>query len=349
MTTGVIEVVEVADGDGPALDGLVKVWRAVDAVVEPDDPPIPPEELRGDLFATPGFRRRIVWLATLDGTPAGMVHTDQHLDGVNDATVEVYCLVDPAFRRRGVARALVSTAVARAVADGATSLIGWPLDDAGAGLCTALGMTRRSEDRCSRVRVVDIDPAQQARWIDEAPAQEAGYRLVGWVGTCPDEWAAPLAEAMAAMVDAPLDEIDWEPQVLDPAEQAERERWLGATGYDIVTTLALSADGEAAGVSQIMVSRLRPALARQGDTGVVAAHRGHGLGRWLKAANLRRALAHQPGIAVIETYNAESNPHMLAINVEMGFRPHRSFWTWQGPVPPAAAFLGLDLTGDASG
>ena len=65
----------------------------------------------------------------------------------------------------------------------------------------------------------------------------------------------------------------------------------------------------------------------------------------MKAENLRRALAHQPGIAVIETYNAESNPHMLAINVEMGFRPHRAFSTWQGPVSAAAAFLGLDLPG----
>jgi GNAT superfamily N-acetyltransferase len=345
VTTGVIEVGEVTDGDGPELDGLVAVWRAVDAVDEPDDPPIPAEELRGDLFATPGFRRRLVWLATVDGAPAGLAHTDQHLDGVNDANVEIYCIVDPAFRRRGVARALVSTALVRIVADGATTLIGWPLDDAGAALCAALGLTRRSEDRCSRVRVEDIDPAEQRRWIDAAAARAAGYRLVGWVGRSPDELAAALADAMSAMVDAPLDDIDWQPQVLDPAEQSERERWLDASGFDVVTTLALAEDGSAAGLSQLVASRLRPALARQGDTGVVAAHRGHGLGRWLKAENLRRALAHQPGIEVIETFNAESNPHMLAINLEMGFRPHRTFWTWQGPVSVAAAFLGLDLPG----
>src|SRR4029453_5564435 len=103
----------------------------------------------------------------------------------------------------------------------------------------------------------------------------------------------------------------------------------------------LAVDGSAAGLSQLVVSRLRPALARQGDTGAVAAPRGHGLGRWLKAENLRRALAHQPGIEVIETFNAESNPHMLAINVEMGFRPHRTYGTWQGPVAAAAAAVGV--------
>ncbi len=92
-----------------------------------------------------------------------------------------------------------------------------------------------------------------------------------------------------------------------------------------------------------MASRLRPSLGRQGDTGVVASHRGHGLGRWLKAENLRRALDHQPAIEVIETYNAESNPHMLAINVEMGYRPYRTYGTWQGPVAAAAEAVGVTV------
>jgi mycothiol synthase len=343
VTTGVIEVVEVRSGDGPEMDGLLAVWRAVDEVLEPDDPPMPVDELRGYLFSTPAHKRRWVWLATLDGEPAGLAHTDQDLDGINEATIEVYAIVHPERRRRGVGRALLRAALPRVVADGGTSLLGWTLDDAGVALCRRLGLTHRSDDRCSRVRVVDVDPDQQRRWIDDAPGRAAGYRLVGWVGVCPDEWAERLAAALAAMVDAPLDDIDWDPQVLPPAQLQARERGWDGEGFDIVTTLALAPDGSAAGASQLLASRLRPYVGRQADTGVVASHRGHGLGRWMKAENLRRALAHQPGIAVIETYNAESNPHMLAINVEMGFRPHRAFSTWQGPVSDAAAFLGLDL------
>jgi mycothiol synthase len=343
VATGVIEVVEVRSGDGPEMDGLLAVWRAVDQVLEPDDPPMPLQELRGDLFGIPAHKRRRVWLATIDGEPAGLAHTDQDLDGVNEATIGVYAIVHPELRRRGVARALLRAALPRVVADGGTSLLGWTLDDAGVALCRRLGLTHRSDDRCSRVRVVDVDPDQQRRWIDDAPGRAAGYRLVGWVGVCPDEWAEHLAAALAAMVDAPLDDIDWDPQVLPSSQLQARERGWDGEGYDIVTTLALAPDGSAAGASQLMASRLRPYVGRQADTGVVASHRGHGLGRWMKAENLRRALAHQPGIAVIETYNAESNPHMLAINVEMGFRPHRAFSMWQGPVDGAASFLGLDL------
>jgi mycothiol synthase len=81
-------------------------------------------------------------------------------------------------------------------------------------------------------------------------------------------------------------------------------------------------------------------VAEQDDTGVVAAHRGHALGRWLKSENLRRAREHQSAMEVVQTFNAESNPHMLAINVEMGFRPYRTFSTWQGSLADVRAALG---------
>lgn len=342
-----IEVVEAEDGDSRSLEALLAVWRAVDAVIEPDDPPMPGEELRGFLFRPPALKRHCVWLATRDGDPAGLAYTEQELDGVNDATIEVYAIVDPRHRRRGVARALLRAALPRVVATGGTSLLGWAVDEGGTALCRSLGMTLRTEERCSRVCVADIDPAQQQRWAAEAPARAAGYRLVGWVGMCPDEWAQPLADALASMVDAPLDELEWDLQVLTADQVRDRLRAADREGFDVVTTLALAPDGSAAGVTQLMASRLRPSVGRQGDTGVVEAHRGHGLGRWLKAENLRRALAHQPGIDVIETYNAESNPYMLAINVDMGFRPHRTYGTWQGPVAAAAEVLGLDLPGEA--
>src|SRR5690606_7250690 len=93
--------------------------------------------------------------------------------------------------------------------------------------------------------------------------------------------------------------------------------------------------GEAAGFTEIAVYGERPQLAHQRDTGVLAAHRGHRLGRWLKAANLRLALEHEPRIEVVETYNAESNPWMLGINVDMGYRPHVAYRAYQGSTTGA--------------
>ena len=49
-----------------------------------------------------------------------------------------------------------------------------------------------------------------------------------------------------------------------------------------------------------------------------------------------RVVTMSPPLAV-QTYNAESNPHMLAINVEMGFRPYIAYGVWQGPADAARA------------
>ena len=333
-------VVEVTGADDPGFADLFHVWGVVMAELEPDDPPVVAGELAAELFTLPAHRRARAWVARRDGRPVGLVRTGRHLDGINDAIAEIYVGVDPAERRRRVGSALLATALDAMDAEGVTSLIGFTHDEAGAGFCRAAGMTNRQDERCSRLRITDVDLEQQRRWIDEAPARAAGYRLETWVGVCPDEWAEPLAGALAAMVDAPIGDLDWHPQVQPGPEVQDRERWWDAQGYDTVTTLALAPDGSPAGASQLLVSRLRPEVAQQADTGVVGAHRGHRLGRWLKAETLRLALSREPRIAVVETYNAEENPYMLAINVDMGFRPHHVYGSYQGPVAGALAAFG---------
>jgi hypothetical protein len=41
---------------------------------------------------------------------------------------------------------------------------------------------------------------------------------------------------------------------------------------------------------------------------------------WAKVANLRYTLAQEPALWTIDTWNAESNTHMIAINEAVGFR-----------------------------
>jgi GNAT superfamily N-acetyltransferase len=331
---------QVGGPEDLAFDGAVAVCQAIDLEFDPGDPPTPRGELAGRWFAPAPNRRMHVWLVTIDGTAVGAAVSQQELDGVNDAVAELDAMTVAAARRRGVATALVRAALPVLAADGVSSLLGWTPTDAGASFCAALGMTHRSDDRCSRLRVEDVDAHQQQRWIDDAAISAAGYRLEGWVGVVGDDWLEPLAQALWAMVDAPLDDIDWQPQADTPARVRERELSWDRMGYDTVTSVALAPDGTGAGASQILVSRLRPPIGVQADTGVVAQHRGHRLGRWLKAANLRRALEHQPALELLETYNAESNPYMLAINVDMGYRPHRVYGTYQGGITAATTALG---------
>src|SRR5690606_25131019 len=80
-------------------------------------------------------------------------------------------------------------------------------------------------------------------------------------------------------VGRPLGDVEWRIPPIDGARVREDVRAWDAQGYDVAHTLALAPDGSPAGATALAVSRLRPAIGRQSDTGVLRDHRGLGLGR----------------------------------------------------------------------
>ena len=69
--------------------------------------------------------------------------------------------------------------------------------------------------------------------------------------------------------------------------------------------------------------------AYQWDTIVAGAHRGHRLGLLTKTANLQLLRQAQPEVRWINTWNAESNAHMVGINERLGFQPMERWFDWQ--------------------
>ena len=63
-----------------------------------------------------------------------------------------------------------------------------------------------------------------------------------------------------------------------------------------------------------------PAWGEQADTSVVRAHRGHRLGLLLKADMLRWLADKEPQLETLDTWNAESNDHMVGVNQRLGYR-----------------------------
>jgi GNAT superfamily N-acetyltransferase len=72
-----------------------------------------------------------------------------------------------------------------------------------------------------------------------------------------------------------------------------------------------------------------PTAALQAVTVVDPGHRGHGLGRLVKALNLRYARGHEARLRTIDTWNASGNAHMRRINEDFGFRPAGSRRMWE--------------------
>jgi mycothiol synthase len=327
-----VELVEPERVDD-VLAEVVDLQRLVEAETEPDDPPVPLAEVFGELTRPWPGHRYWTWVARADGRVVGRLSVSIDDRPANRGFIEIERLdVHPASRRQGVATALVEASLPVLDGAGGTSVMAWPGTDAGLGFSARIGLAPRQEERRSRLLTADIDEAQQREWIEAPGARVAGYEVVSFVGPVPDAHVAAWAAAADAMSDAPLDDLEWnhEPVTLEWVRSVEAMH--EARGVLRFGSLALSPEGDAAGMTLILIRPDRARLAHQEDTAVVPAHRGHGLGRWLKAANLATVRAAMPEVEIVQTFNAESNGPMLDINVAMGFRPNRTFMASQAPL-----------------
>ena len=338
-----LDVQRVTDDREDLLDAYAAVHAVTDRELNPDDPSAPAAELATELFQPTPIHRRLAWVAVADGEPEGQLRLA--LEGApNEHRAEVEWLaVVPGRRRRGVAAELVRRALADPELADRSSLTFWvPVlaDEAGIAVAKAWGASMVLAERCSRLRVADAPWGRIDGWLAEGRARTDGYRLVRWVGPIPDEHVGLLAAVRRAMEDQPMGDLDRTVPTLDDDAIRDFDASALAQGLVPVLTIAVAADGAPAGYSALFLNGHRPSLGWQGDTGVLAGHRGHGLGRWLKAENLRQALDAEPRLAAIETFNAESNPWMLEINVAMGFAPHVAYQAWQADAADVREAVG---------
>jgi GNAT superfamily N-acetyltransferase len=176
-----------------------------------------------------------------------------------------------------------------------------------------------------------IDRAQYAAWA-EPSAKNAQYTPVRWIDRCPDELAETLCGAMDAMADQPIGEY----QYVFAKNHMDRLRFdeeqttrVGARRY---VQAAVGPKGDIAGFTALMVFPDEPGASQIWDTGVVRAHRGHGLGLRLKAAASLWLLEDQPDTRVVGTYNNNENQWMLAVNRTMGYRPLGDWHGYEYPI-----------------
>ncbi len=162
--------------------------------------------------------------------------------------------------------------------------------------------------------------------LDELAAEASGhhesYTLRSWVGPVPEELVEEVAEMDAAVVtEAPMGDLELEPQAADVAAVREDEDLLARQGRTKYSTVALDPDGHAAAFTDLVTTIYDPARAYQWGTLVVRAHRGHRLGLAVKVANLRKLQSERPDLVQLTTFNAEVNEHMIGVNERLGFVP----------------------------
>ena len=321
----------------------------------PADPVV---EVYERIESTRSDERHELWLGclkTASGANTPVVLGDLRLpmlDNVDNAVINV--CTRPGFRRRGYGTAMLKHLTARAHMHGRTRLIGeiceplpigqthghsprleagdrTPVQPAGVLFATRAGARPVTSEVRRLLRIKELDDAHLSRLKEDAAAHSTDYSLIQWEGPAPADFIDDLVVLNSRMtIDAPLEELDWEPEQWTPGRYREREQRVAASGQVVLCTAARhEPSGQIVALTDIGVATAQPDIAYQWATIVLPSHRGHRLGMLVKLANLEFLRTSRPAVQMLNTWNAAINDHMVAINEAIGFRAVERWREWQ--------------------
>lgn len=328
-----IEQIDTTTAPERLLAELHDYYVVVEAEDMPGDPPTPSAVRIADWRNVPTRRPEFRWILRDD-------------DGIAAVAVSVYDIehnlengfgrihVHPTKRGRGYARAIATPMFDLLEDAGRIRFDTWIKDGEPAEqIARHIGLKSVYHEKRSRLRIEDIDMELMDSWIERAGLRASDYELVYYRSPLPDDIVQKFCDLTSIMNTAPREELVADDETLSVEDWRETESNVIDSQCRLHNLIAVHRPtGDFAGYTQIKTQDLQPELGWQWDTGVDPTHRNKGLGRWLKAAMIKRVLELHPELERIDTWNAGSNEPMLNINLTMGFKPVHVSNTWQGSL-----------------
>jgi mycothiol synthase len=188
--------------------------------------------------------------------------------------------------------------------------------------------------------LAELDKSLLQIWIDDAKLKAKDFELGVWTDTYPEEDINDIAKLIEVMNDAPRGDLNIEKAKIKPEDLREWEAYNKGRGLERWELYVRhNPSGELAGFTSVYWNPDNPENLSQGNTGVIPKYRGHGLGKWLKAAMIQKVIAERPVVKRIRTGNADSNAPMLAINHALGFKPYIAETVWQIEIEKIKSYL----------
>lgn len=284
--------------------------EAVAALLHEDDPP---EAVTGAGIlhwheATPARAGARSWVAVEGGDVAGWMRAALRWATSAEGVGELWGLVRPALRGRGVGAALFDAAAVHLDAVGARVLESWSLTEAGGRFLAARGF------RPGRRRLVyRLDLPADVSGLDElrAAREAEGFRVVP-LAEAADRTRELHAVDAAATADVPATYAEDDFRYEDWVREALGHPQLSREGSFVVLAGGLP-------VAYALI-HVDPAarLAANEMTGTHRDHRRRGLARLAKLAAI--AWAQEQGLEGIMTGNDEENAGIVRLNESLGYR-----------------------------
>lgn len=305
-----------------AVETLTRLLNEAQAVDAPHEWASTPGQVRANLTYGWDLDPSQFMLAQVDGEPVGWAsYQVSKWDNPHMAHVSLGVL--PAYRRRGLGSRVLDALVARSREDGCRTAMthGWDSSPA-AAFADARGWSWAAQALNGRQHLADLDPGTLRDALATARAAASEYDVERLAGRTPADLLPELAQVSASINDAPLDDLDLDDEDYSPERVEAYETAQELRGDRLYRVLARErSTGRLGGHTVVVVEGERPEIGHQHDTAVAREHRGHRLGLLVKAELATWLAEAEPQLRTLDTFNAESNTHMLAVNAALGYRP----------------------------
>lgn len=243
----------------------------------------------------------------------------------------------PRFRRAGIGSRLLAEVIEGCHPD--TLLVATTTDRVPGGeFAASVGATVGLRHHRYSLEVAQIDWGRYRLWTDAGGGVD--YELLRWHGACADELLESYVGLTNVMNSAPQGDMEHPPLLALSAEEfRRREARREALGIETWTVVARHRPtGVLAGLHDLTIPSGRTVAAVQ-NTGVAEAHRGRGIGRWMKATMALWLADERPTVVRFVTATPEINHHMRRVNEDLGYQLELDRSIWQVRVGAARARL----------
>jgi mycothiol synthase len=310
----------------------------------PNDPPMPMQELVQQMRNLPDFVDLQMWCIWDESHTEIIAHGNVGLMQMkeNRHLAQFDIIVQKEVRRQGLGRQLLTLVVEACQIDNRRLLI---VDTSnripgGEAFLNRIGGQKGLVGHVNQLKLSDLDRSLVDRWLAQGQENSEEFELGVWEGSYPEEQLTEIAHLLDLINQQPLGDLEIEDMHISPEQLRQIEKMDTARGNKRTTFYLMEkATGKFAGYTETIWNANRPEILRQDMTGVYPEYRGKGLGRWLKAAMLDRAMRERPEIKYVRTQNADMNAAMLKINNELGFQPYNAITTWQIDIDKVLDYL----------